>query len=321
MRNRDAVYATAAALGGLAGALIATRVARAFQRDQRIALAQLMARSDVLETARGPVEWAASGQGPAVLVIHGGGGGYDQGLHCAAPLGEAGVRFIAPSRFGYLRSPLPPNATPEAQADALAALLDSLGLERAGVLAFSAGGMTAVNFALRHPRRCWGLILASAITHAHVPASGGMQGLGEALLGNDFFTWALGHWPKAILAGTGTTEADLERLGDDEAARRGLFSVASFPLASRRRDGLINDLVQAEVLPDYPLANVAAPTLLIHGTHDPFIPFEFAAQAAATIPGAQLLTLEGAGHLGWFTHAAQTRPAALAFLAAHAPHP
>jgi pimeloyl-ACP methyl ester carboxylesterase len=48
---------------------------------------------------------------------------------------------------------MPANATPAAQADAFAALLDTLGLEKVDVIGFSAGTTSALQFALRHPNR------------------------------------------------------------------------------------------------------------------------------------------------------------------------
>lgn len=333
MKNRDALFAAAAALGGLAGAVIATRVAQAYQRDQRIALARLAAQSDVIQTARGPVEYAeaprsrqAPGAGgaeagwPAVLVLHGAAGGYDQSLHTVSVLGEPGLRFIAPSRFGYLRSPLPPNATPEAQADTLVALLDALGVEKVAVLAVSAGGMTATALALRHPDRLWALALVSAITRPLVVSEPSLQALTGIVLRSDFAFWAIRQGGLALVGRTTGLSADEQaRLEADPAARRALSGLIDMDPISRRRDGILNDIVQAEVLPDWPLAQIAAPTLVIHGTADPLVPYTVGQAAAAAIPGAQLLALEGAGHLGWFTRAAEVRPATLAFLAAHRP--
>lgn len=315
MKTKDLFFATAAALGGLAGAVIAGRVAQSYRRDQQVALAQLMARSDVVDTARGPVEYAEAGSGPAMLVIHGGGGGYDQGLSVVEVLRDVNARFIAPSRFGYLRSPLPANATPEAQADTFAALLDALGIDRAAVLALSAGGMTAVNFALRHPDRCRGLILASAITRPHrYLQSLGEQIAAETLLANDFVVWALAHWPEIGHQLNGIRPEHLALIAGNADARRGLDGLLAVPHASRRHAGLLNDWVQAEVLPEYAFGQIRVPALLIHGTHDPLVPFHVSVQAAMAIPNARLLILEEAGHLAWFTHAAQIRPAVLSFL-------
>jgi pimeloyl-ACP methyl ester carboxylesterase len=45
-----------------------------------------------------------------------------------------------------------------------------------------------------------------------------------------------------------------------------------------------------------PLSSITAPTLVIHGTADPMFPLKHGEALAADIPGARLLTLEGAGH-------------------------
>jgi pimeloyl-ACP methyl ester carboxylesterase len=45
-----------------------------------------------------------------------------------------------------------------------------------------------------------------------------------------------------------------------------------------------------------PLSSIVAPTLVIHGTADPLFPLEHGQALAEEIPGARLLTLEGAGH-------------------------
>ena len=41
---------------------------------------------------------------------------------------------------------------------------------------------------------------------------------------------------------------------------------------------------------------IKAPTLVIHGSEDPFNPIEAGKEIAATIPGAELLILDGMGH-------------------------
>ena len=76
-------------------------------------------------------------------------------------LGE-GYRVVSPSRFGYFGSTLRPTATPAHQADAYTVLLDHLGIDRAAVIGYSAGSASVLEFALRHPDRVVGLILACA---------------------------------------------------------------------------------------------------------------------------------------------------------------
>ncbi len=90
------------------------------------------------------VEYATQGSGPAVLVLHGNLCGYDQGQPLAHMLDGAENKFITVSRPGYLRTPLDTGATFEQQADAYAAMLDEMGIDKVVVLAISGDG----------PRRC-----------------------------------------------------------------------------------------------------------------------------------------------------------------------
>ena len=114
--------------------------------------------STIAETVAGPIEYAEAGAGEPLLLIHGAGGGYDQGLLIARDFGE-GHRVIAPSRFGYLKTPVPEDASPAAQADAHAALLDFLGIGKCIVAGASAGAPSAIEFALGYPDRVRALIL------------------------------------------------------------------------------------------------------------------------------------------------------------------
>jgi pimeloyl-ACP methyl ester carboxylesterase len=73
----------------------------------------------------------------------------------------SGFRVIAPSRFGYFGSTLAPHATPADLAEVYALLLDHLGIDRAAVVAYSAGSASALELALGHPDRVLGLVLAN----------------------------------------------------------------------------------------------------------------------------------------------------------------
>ena len=94
--------------------------------------------STIAETPQGDIEYAEAGDGEPMLVIHGAGGGYDQGLMSASDFGGRN-RVICPSRFGYLKTPAPNDYSRAAQADAHAALLHFLGIRRTIVVGASAG--------------------------------------------------------------------------------------------------------------------------------------------------------------------------------------
>ena len=126
--------------------------AGAFREARRQAESRLYGQGSVIETRAGALEYAVAGDGLPLMMIHGTGGGFDQGLLFAAAIRQRGFRIIAPSRFGYLGSAFPDDASPAHQADALVDLLDHLGIERLPVVGGSAGALTAAEFAVRHPR-------------------------------------------------------------------------------------------------------------------------------------------------------------------------
>jgi pimeloyl-ACP methyl ester carboxylesterase len=102
-----------------------------FQADVQLNRERLLSGSDIVSTEEfGDIEYAVQGEGLPVLLAHGAGGGYDQGLLIGENYVGNGHLLIAPSRFGYLRSSIPENGSLAAQADAYAALLDTLGVER-----------------------------------------------------------------------------------------------------------------------------------------------------------------------------------------------
>jgi 2-hydroxy-6-oxonona-2,4-dienedioate hydrolase len=144
-------------LPAIAVAAILAWLGRAFVMDRRANRQRLCGNSRLIETRRGPIEYAEAGSGPAVLVIHGAGGGCDQGMEFAEPIAKRGFRVVAMSRFGYLRTAMPVDASSAAQADAHLALMDALGIDRAVILGASAGAPSAMQFALRHPDRCQAL--------------------------------------------------------------------------------------------------------------------------------------------------------------------
>ena len=90
--------------------------------------------SQVIETACWSDRVRPRGEGYPVLVVHGALGGFDQGLFLARSIDLPNSQIISVSRFGFLRSPVPPGATLDTQADAFAALLDALEIQQGGGL-------------------------------------------------------------------------------------------------------------------------------------------------------------------------------------------
>src|SRR5687767_2479083 len=105
---------TGAIIGALLAALLVV-AALAYRSDLRRERERVSTGGQLVRTPCGPIEFTAAGNGPAVLLVHGAGGGFDQVLELADHLAGAGFQAIAMSRFGYLRTPLPADAPPAAQ--------------------------------------------------------------------------------------------------------------------------------------------------------------------------------------------------------------
>lgn len=120
------------------------------------------------DTALGHVEYLDLGQGWPAPVVHGSPGGSDQGALMAESLLRAGLRAIVPSRPGYLGTPLTDvNRTIDGSADALAAQMSTLGVERYGLLCWSGGGPPAYRLALRYPRRVSAPVANAALSQRY----------------------------------------------------------------------------------------------------------------------------------------------------------
>jgi 2-hydroxy-6-oxonona-2,4-dienedioate hydrolase len=277
-----------------------------YQRDIQQAHDRIANGSQLAQTLCGPVEYAIAGNGPPVLVVHGAGGGFDQGLDFAAPLFGSGYRLIAPSRFGYLRTPLPADASPPAQADAHACLLDALGIGRVVVFGGSAGAPSSLQFALRHPKRISALILL--VPAAYVPRPGGAPPVtpprGVAVLidmglKSDFLFWAASRLARqsVIRAVLGTPPDVLERASPAEQASVQQVLDHILPI-SQRRLGLLNESAVIPALPRYELEKIIVPTLTISFADDLYGTYDVARYTAEQIRGARFVGYPNGGHLG-----------------------
>ena len=293
-------------LAALAGGAL---VGSAFHADMERARGRLVGRSQVIDSPWGPIEYADLGQGPAVLMIHGSGGGFDQGLDFAEPLARNGFRVIAPSRFGYLRSAFPEGASPEMQADALAHLLARVGVGRAVVIGGSAGALSATQLALRHPALCRGLVLMVPASYApdRPPNASAAQGPAAAaavqgLLRSDFLFWAASRLaPDQMTRMVLASEPAVVKTAAPDEQRRVADVLAHILPVSARADGLLLDSATAGAPPPYPLERLGCPVLALSVRDDLYGTAAAAAHVAAKAPNARLVLYDRGGHL-WVRH-------------------
>jgi pimeloyl-ACP methyl ester carboxylesterase len=266
----------------------------------------------VTVTGTGPITWRSVGTGPTVVSLHGVLGGHAQGLAALRFLAGSGFRVLAPSRPGYSGTPLSVGASIGQQADALAGLLDALDIDRVTVSGASAGGPTALQFAVRHPDRVVGLVLFSAVTAAPETPPGRLV---EAMFANRL-TFGLMARLTAIDAlersrtrrfvrslstySRKEIREEVERLLADPTLREQLQSLFPESRAAWREAvaGAGNDIHQTGTMGPLPFGDVRCPTLVVHGTADGSpATFAGAEAAARAIPGATLYPVPGGWHM------------------------
>ena len=280
-----------------------------FDRDMQRARAHAAQGSVLLQTACGPIEYQEAGAGVPLLAVHGSGGGHDQGMAFARPLAQQGIRVIAMSRFGYLRTPMPADASAGAQADAHVCLLDALGIAKAAVVGGSAGAPSALQMALRYPDRVSALVLLVPLAYKLLtqadsapPMPAWVERTMMRLISSDFLFWAAMHVArdqviKVVLA----TPPELLTTASPQERSRIHRMVDNILPVSARAAGLISDTAVGKHLTPSALHTVRAPTLVISARDDRYGTFATAQYTASQIAGARFIGFDQGGHT-WVGH-------------------
>ncbi|MBU5353387.1 alpha/beta fold hydrolase [Paenibacillus barcinonensis] len=186
-----------------------------------------------------------------------------------------------------------PGYTFEDMADDAVRVLDAYKIEKAHIAGMSMGGMLTQMIALRHPERVLTITLLSTSNFApHLPPM-------EAKIMDFFSNMGMIDWTNEqsvvkfaiersrILVGSKHVfdEEKVGFLAKKEFARSNLpASMSNHALLSGGESYLVRT------------SEINVPTLIIHGTEDPIIPYEHGKNLAKEIPGSVLLTLSGTGH-------------------------
>ena len=299
------------ALAGVGAALL---IGWQFNRDMQRARDNAAQGSVLMHTRCGPIEYQEAGSGVPLLAIHGSGGGHDQGMAFAGKLAQQGIRVIAMSRFGYLRTPMPADASAAAQADAHVCLLDALGIRQAAVMGGSAGAPSALQMALRHPDRVSALVLLVPLAYKPPTEADSAPALPAwventmmQVIGSDFLFWAALHVAreqviKVVLA---TPPGLLRTASPQERARVDAMLDNILPV-SLRAEGLRSDTAASKHLALSPLQSIHTPTLVISARDDGYGTFASAQYTASQIPGAKFIGFDDGGHT-WVGHDDEVR--------------
>jgi len=270
-----------------------------YRRDMATAHERVRGHSQLITSPYGDIEYSAGGSGPPVLVVHGSGGGFDQGELMVRAVLDDHVHWITPSRFGYLRSTFTAGATFDEQAHAYAHLLDHLGIDRAAVVALSHGAPSALLFAALHPERVTSLTLISAgVASSNDVAQQQANRQGDALtwiFQRDYRYWAITTaFRRWFLGVMGVSDEVIDRLTPAER-RLAAEVIDLMNPVSLRAAGVRFDNQAA--MPNERITAIRAPTLILHAKDDTLQQYRHAEFAAVSIPGARLVSFGRGGHL------------------------
>ncbi len=280
-----------------------------FDRDMQRTFAHAAQGSVLLATRCGPIEYQEAGTGVPLLAVHGSGGGHDQGMAFAGRLAAQGIRVIAMSRFGYLRTPMPADASAAAQADAHVCLLDALGIPKAAIVGGSAGAPSALQMAIRHPDRVSALVLLVPLTYKPATESDSAPAMAPwvestmmTLISSDFLFWAALHVAReqVIQLVLATPPELLAHASPPERARVDTMLNNILPV-SLRAEGLRSDTAVGKHLSPSPLELIRVPTLVISARDDRYGTFASAQYTAGQIAGAKFIGFDQGGHT-WVGH-------------------
>ena len=301
------------ALGVLTGLLlVAVGVAWVlFRRDMADSRARLAAQpTQIYKSKYGDIQYQVVGSGPTVLVSHGITGGVDQAEAMLTQwrMLPDDYRFVYVSRFGYLESSVPDGATSRLQAAAYRELLDHLGIDRVVLAGNSAGGPSAMWFAIDYPERTIGLILLSSAVPGPEP-----DYMPELVAENDFIYWAaVKSSPKSLLGlllpkSIITTMTDAQK---DFVVKNAFL--AAMPISERSDGILFDNKVTLPKVNDIPFEQISVPTLIFQAVDDPR-EYRGGQEMARRIPTDQFVGLTG-GHF-LLTHDGAVRAAIHDFIA------
>jgi len=277
---------------GVGVAIPAAGIYFRYRHDMHAARARLATVDrHAISTPWGTVEYAERGSGAPVLVVHGIYHNCIGGLLSVRDL-LLDRRVIAPSRFGYLGSAMPPNATPAAQADAFAALLDALGIDQIDVIGESAGATSALQLALRHPEKVKHL----AVLVGNLPRSPtAVVQPSWAKLQRQFAIWALRTFAPSTMVRMVAAVPEGFAMTREDARFVTEFLDSLFPVSA---EGFIFDaFISNADVNHYNLEAISVPTLIAHTKDDQLASHEASRRAAERIPGARFVSLESGGHL------------------------
>ena len=238
-----------------------------------------------------------------------------------APLFEAaaerGLRWIGYDRPGYGGSSAQPGRSVGQAAWDAQAVADQLGLDRYVALGHSGGGAHALACAALTPGR---VIAAVSISGLAPMGARGLDWFAGLNAGGEAELRAATQGPDALRAHLATAEFDPTMFTEEDWAALGgdwaWFNEVVGKAEASGSEPFIDDDVASVGDWGFDPSDIRVPTLLVHGTMDHVVPVTHASWLAEHIDGAELLEVQGAGHIAVMTAAERV----LDWVAARAAH-
>jgi pimeloyl-ACP methyl ester carboxylesterase len=216
---------------------------------------------------------------------------------------DRGVRVVSPDRPGYGGSSPQPGRSMRTWPADVAALADHLLVDRFAVVGLSAGGPYAVACGALLPDRVLGVGVANGVTDmgwppawdGYDPVDASIMRLGDEDAARRWMTEHYGEDGSLFFSFTTLAPSDAALLEDQARAQAFLATIVE----SFRQGvgGLAADLtIQGTPWPFNP-STVRAPTIVLHGENDPYLPVAHGHHTADVIPNARFVLLQGQGHV------------------------
>ena len=255
------------------------------------------------------VRYVRAGSGPPVVLLH----GFASSIYTwkdVLPALSARHDVVALDFPGFGGSAIPRPLDAGAYPALVTAAMDRLGIARASLVGNSLGGGIAVLVAADHPERVDRVVLLDAAGFNLEPAD------------RPWLLRAAGHARMAPLLERARVRRRLVALAlrqvihDDALVTEERVDEYTVPLMRRGAIAAGAELLRRPIPGGVvgKIARVRAPTLVIWGREDRWIPLEHTERFTAAIPGARALVLDGCGHMPQEEKPAETARAVLEFL-------
>jgi pimeloyl-ACP methyl ester carboxylesterase len=234
---------------------------------------------------------------PTLVMVH----GFSASVHTWEPWVERlGDRYRVLSLdlpgHGLTRAPEDYHASTQAFVSVVNAFADAKGLERFTLIGNSMGGGVAWNYALAHPERLDALVLVDAAgwrpAEVDPDERNGPPPLIFALINAPVIGPLMRNLETRPLVGQGLRSAFVDADAVDDAMIDRYVELSRAP----GHRTILTSIAQDGAEPAR-MAEIAAPTLVLHGAIDNLIPVSAGRYYAETIPGAELVVFDNVGHV------------------------